>query len=99
FTTNFNSGHGKQYAADGKQVSSKEWNNRSVQDIMPTWRWWIRNKGSKLDASYDFDKAYNGGNSLQFSGDLKSGSVNNIMLYSTKLSIKDTTKIRVVYQS
>lgn len=99
FTSNFNSGHGEKYYADGKEVSTQEWNNRSVQDIMPTWRWWIRGKGSQLNGEYDFDKAYNGGNSLKFTGSLDANSENDIMLYSTKLSIKDSTKVRLVYQN
>lgn len=99
FTTSFNSGHGKQYFVDGKVASTQEWNNRSIQDIMPTWRWWIRGEGSKINVSYDFDQAYNGGNSLKFSGPLDANSVNNVMLYSTKLAITKSTKIRVVYQN
>lgn len=99
FTTNFNSGHGKQYFVDGKLSSSQEWNNRSVQDIMPTWRWWVRSEGSRINVSYDFDKAYNGGNSLKFSGPLSPNSSNDTMLYSTKLQITDNTKARVVYQN
>ncbi|SDN08324.1 Endo-beta-N-acetylglucosaminidase D [Fictibacillus solisalsi] len=98
FTTNFNSGHGKQYFVNGKAASNLEWNNRSIQDLMPTWRWWIRHEGSRINVSYDFEKAYNGGNSLKFSG-AKAGSVNDIMLYSTKLAITDSTKVRVVYQN
>ncbi|WP_176694399.1 discoidin domain-containing protein [Paraliobacillus sp. PM-2] len=99
FTTNFNSGHGKQYFINGKIASEREWNNRSIQDIMPTWRWWVRNEGSRINVSYDFDKAYNGGNSLAFSGPLDPGSINDTMLYSTKLSVTDATKVRVVYQN
>lgn len=99
FTTNFNSGHGKKYYANGEEVSAQEWNNRSVQDIMPTWRWWIRGEGSKLTGAYDFDKAYNGGNSLQFSGDLEANAENEVMLYSTKISVTDETKVRLVYQN
>ena len=95
FTTNFNSGHGKQYFVNGKIASDLEWNNRSIQDIMPTWRWWIRGEGSKINVSYDFDKAYNGGNSLKFSGALDANSDNDTMLYSTKLPITDSTKVRV----
>ncbi|MEH7119202.1 discoidin domain-containing protein [Neobacillus vireti] len=99
FTTNFNSGHGKQYFVNGKVASSLEWNNRSIQDIMPTWRWWIRNEGSRIKVAYDFDRAFNGGNSLEFSGALEPGSVNDTMLYSSKLPVTDTTKVRVVYQN
>ncbi|WP_422658870.1 endo-beta-N-acetylglucosaminidase [Paenibacillus sp. EC2-1] len=99
FTTNFNSGHGKQYFVDGKLSSSQEWNNRSVQDIMPTWRWWVRSEGSRINVSYDFDQAYNGGNSLKFSGTLSPNSKNDTLLYSTKLQVTDQTKVQVVYQN
>lgn len=99
FTTNFNSGHGKQYFVNGKIASELEWNNRSIQDIMPTWRWWTRHEGSRIHVSYDFDKAYNGGNSLKFSGTLDAGSVNDTMLYSTKLAVTNSTKVRLVYQN
>ncbi|MED4203600.1 endo-beta-N-acetylglucosaminidase [Neobacillus mesonae] len=99
FTTNFNSGHGKQYFVNGKIASELEWNNRSIQDIMPTWRWWTRHEGSRIQVSYDFDNAYNGGNSLKFSGSLDASSVNDTMLYSTKLPVTDSTKVRVVYQN
>lgn len=99
FTTNFNSGHGKQYFVNGTIASDLEWNNRSIQDVMPTWRWWIRSEGSRINVSYDFDKAYNGGNSLKFSGTLDANSENDTMLYSTKLPITDSTKVRVVYEN
>ncbi|GHH97894.1 endo-beta-N-acetylglucosaminidase [Neobacillus kokaensis] len=99
FTTNFNSGHGKQYFVNGKTASELEWNNRSIQDVMPTWRWWTRHEGSRIKVSYDFDKAYNGGTSLKFNGALDAGSVNDTMLYSTKLAVTDSTKVRVVYQN
>lgn len=99
FTTNFNSGHGKKYYTNGRKVSSQEWNNRSIQDVMPTWRWWIRGEGSRLNGEYDFERAYNGGNSLKFTGDLDTNSVNDIMLYSTKLPIDESTKVRLVYQN
>ncbi|MCR2822935.1 endo-beta-N-acetylglucosaminidase [Lederbergia panacisoli] len=99
FTSNFNSGHGKKYFADGKIVSNQEWNNRSIQDIMPTWRWWIRTEGSRMNVSYDFEKAFNGGNSLKFSGDLEANSINDVMLYSTKIPVSETTKLRLVYQN
>lgn len=99
FASSFNSGHGKKYYVNGEVASSQEWNNRSIQDIMPTWRWWIRNKGSRINAEYDFEKAFNGGNSLKFIGNLDANSENEIMLYSTKLPIEENTKVRLVYNN
>ena len=55
---------------DGKVSKDSEWNYRSVSGILPTWRWWQTSSGTKLQADYDFEDAYNGGNSLKFAGDL-----------------------------
>ena len=86
FHTSFNAGHGKNWFDKGTLIRQQTWNNRSIQDIMPTWRWWVRDvAGSRINVSYDFDDAWNGGNSLLFNGDLTANSYNNVMLYSTKL--------------
>ena len=52
-----------------------------------TWRWWVEHSedSAPLKGRYDFDQAYNGGNSLAFEGDLKANSSQNVMLYSTKI--------------
>lgn len=83
FTTNFNTGHGKQWFVDGELSRTVGWNNRSAQDILPTWTWTVQTEGSKLQGAYDFDDAYNGGNSVKFSGNLD--AANKIMLYSTQV--------------
>ena len=41
FVTNFNVGNGYSYYLNGTPISTTEWNNRSLQDIMPTYRWII----------------------------------------------------------
>lgn len=86
FVTNFNTGHGKKWFVDGTVSRTKEWNNRSVQDILPTWTWMVKDSadGKKLNGAYDFEDAYNGGNSVKFSGDLD--NTDTIMLYSTNVS-------------
>ena len=62
---------------------------------LPTWRWWVEHSedSAPLKGRYDFDQAYNGGNSLAFEGDLKANSSQNVMLYSTKIPVTETTKI------
>lgn len=86
FVTNFNTGHGKKWFVDGRLSRTKEWNNRSVQDILPTWTWLVKDSsdGKKLDGAYDFENAYNGGNSIKFTGTLD--NTDTIMLYSTDIS-------------
>lgn len=93
FVTNFNSGHGKKYYIDGVLSRDSAWSYQSNQDVMPTWTWIIDSGGSKLNGSYDFDDAYNGGTSICFSGALTGGKANDIMLYSTDLAINSSTKL------
>ena len=45
--------------------------------------WTVQTDGSKLQGAYDFDDAYNGGNSVKFTGNLDAS--NKIMLYSTQV--------------
>lgn len=98
FNSSFNTGHGKKWFVDGKLAKDGEWNYRSVAGILPTWRWWIESTGAKLKAAYDFDDAYNGGNSLRFSGDLAQSTKQEIKLYSTKIPLSDKSKLRVAHK-
>ena len=61
WVTNFNTGQGTFYAMDGEIVSAEPWNNLSLQDVLPTWRWIVHSDGTKLAPSIDFDDAYRGG--------------------------------------
>ena len=98
FYTSFNTGHGKKWFVDGKVSKDSEWNYRSVTGILPTWRWWIQSSGDKLKASYDFDDAYNGGSSLRFTGDIGQNTKQEMKLYSTKIPISTTSKLRVAHK-
>lgn len=101
FNTYFNTGHGRQWFIDGQVSKDAEWNSRGVQDILPTWRWWIRTEtgaGEALAAKYDFTDAYNSGNSIQFYGSLEKDNANRIMLYSTHLETGADTKLKVAYK-
>ncbi|SUO36316.1 endo-beta-N-acetylglucosaminidase [Streptococcus pneumoniae] len=49
-------------------------------------------QGKKLRAEYDFTDAYNGGNSLKFSGDVAGKTDQDVRLYSTKLEVTEKTK-------
>ena len=100
FNTSFNTGHGKYWFVDGKISKDGEWNYRSVSGYLPTWRWWVEHSedSTPLKGRYDFDQAYNGGNSLTFEGDLKANSSQNVMLYSTKIPVTETTKLSVSHK-
>lgn len=95
FITFFNAGHGHAFYVDGEKVKDSNWNNRSLMDIFPTYRWKI--EGSKnINISVDYSTAYYGGSSLKFTGKLKKGEESIITLYLTDLKIENTTQIESV---
>jgi endo-beta-N-acetylglucosaminidase D len=96
FFTNFNTGQGNLYALDGTVVANGGWNNLSVQDVLPTWRWIVHSDGTKLVPSLDWNDAYWGGTSLLISGTLD--AVNDIELYETNLPIDANTALALVYK-
>ncbi len=98
FVTHFNTGNGKGFYFDGKIVSNNEWYNRSLQDILPTWRWIVEGKEKTLTPNFSWDDSYFGGSSLKISGDIKKDYPNKILLYSTKLKLANSSEINIVYK-
>ncbi|MBN3524389.1 endo-beta-N-acetylglucosaminidase [Paenibacillus apiarius] len=99
FATHFNTGHGKQFAVLGDLVSNKTWNNLSLQDIMPTWRWITQSDGDPLKASFDFDRAYYGGSSLKLEGHLSPQNSTTAKLYAADLTVSEPTVVSATYFS
>ncbi|MCH1625215.1 endo-beta-N-acetylglucosaminidase [Ferdinandcohnia quinoae] len=99
FITHFNTGSGKFFAVDGEIKSKSEWNNRSLQDILPTWRWVKDSKGKALDVDFDWDTAYFGGSSLKISGKLSKENATHVKLYKTKLPVEKDTEISITYKT
>lgn len=99
FVSNFNTGQGKKYFIAGKLAKDSAWNNRSLQEYLPTWRWQIDSVGPKLKAGFDFEDAYNGGSSLKLIGDLAAKKANIIALYKTKLDINQASYLTLTYKS
>ncbi|MDO5410541.1 MAG: discoidin domain-containing protein [Lachnospiraceae bacterium] len=88
FVTNFSLGHGYSYFIDGEKVSEKDWNNRSMQDIMPTYRWTLdQEEGNELKPFIDYANAYYGGNSLKFFGTAAKDKTTTVKLYSSDLAV------------
>ncbi len=97
FTTNFNIGNGYNFFVNGEKVSSMDWNNRSLADVMPTYRWIIDNEGdNSLKASIDYSKAYYGGNSIKLAGNLKANTPSEIKLFSSDLKIENDTQFTTI---
>jgi endo-beta-N-acetylglucosaminidase D len=94
FITFFNAGHGYKFFIDGKVAKDSEWNNRSMMDVFPTYRWKI--DGNDVNISVDYSDAYYGGSSLKFEGKLKKDQETNVTLYITDLKINDNTTLESV---
>ncbi|MFI5530421.1 discoidin domain-containing protein [Kitasatospora sp. NPDC051853] len=97
FVTSFNGGQGDFWNSAGAQVSPTGWNNLSLQDVPPTYRWLVSSTGSKLTPSVDFTDAYEGGSSLRLTGRLD--AVNTLRLYQTRLPVAADTKLSVVLKT
>lgn len=109
FVTNFNTGHGMDYFMNGKIVSGSEWSNINLQDILPTWQWWVDTTGTKLQVDFDYGNTvekgekftykqvggYNGGSSLVMNGQLDAD--NFVRLYKTDLEVEESTKASITY--
>ena len=102
FVTNFCTGQGYDFYVNGEKLSYPElsatgWNNLSLQDVLPTWRWIVQSTGTKLTPEFDFTDAYYGGNSLKISGDLTGDNL--IKLYKANCLISFDTKIDIAFKT
>jgi hypothetical protein len=96
FATNFNTGQGTQFFIEGDPSSTTPWNNLSLQDVLPTWRWITRSTGALLDVGLTFDDAWWGGSSLAISG--TTDAPNELLLYETNLPADDFLAIELAYR-
>jgi mannosyl-glycoprotein endo-beta-N-acetylglucosaminidase len=96
WVTNFGTGQGHLYARRGQVLSNDDWNNLSLQDVLPTWRWIVRTTGTPLDVAIDFSDAFWGGSSLLVSGTLDAD--NDVLLYETSLPIASDTLLQLTFK-
>ena len=110
FLTNFNTGHGLDYMINGEKSNDEEWSNINIQDILPTWQWWMDTEGTKLGVEFDYGTeytkdtqdnytqvgAYNGGSSLVVNGKLD--SENLLRLYKTDLEVNENSKASLTFK-
>lgn len=97
FETSFCVGVGKHRFVEGVRQGTQDWYHSGVQSIMPTWRWWIENKGN-LAAEIDWDDAYNFGSSVKIAGTLTAGD-HLMRLYKTMIKVTDGGALRLVYKT
>ncbi|MFQ7171999.1 MAG: hypothetical protein ACLRQF_07850 [Thomasclavelia ramosa] len=63
-------------------MSETDWNNRSMADVLPTYRWMIENEGRILHADNpDLRNAFYGGNSMKLMkyGSRKKSTINYLV--------------------
>ncbi|KJK58494.1 endo-beta-N-acetylglucosaminidase [Saccharothrix sp. ST-888] len=97
FVTSFDTGQGDFYDSAGKRVSTGGWNNLSLQDVLPTYRWLVASSGNRLSPSIDFTDAYEGGSSLRLTGRLD--ATNTVRLYESRLPVNTGTRLSVVFRT
>ena len=99
FVTCFNTGQGESFHVQGQEMASFEWNNRSLQDVLPTWRWTADCPGTPLYPELDWSEAYWGGSCLKVSGDLYPGNPTVLYLYKTDLTISSGDRLFMAWKT
>ena len=97
--TNFNTGVGQFFAVNGQTLATGEWNNLSLQDVMPTWHWLDTSSdggSTKLTPNFDLTQAYYGGTSLSVMGNMT--AYNDLSLYATQLAVSGNSNLKIVYK-
>lgn len=96
FSSDMCVGMGKHRFVKGKKEGSRDWHHTGVQSVLPTWRWWIENRGN-LNVAIDWDDAYNLGSSYLFSGTLIAGN-HNVRLYRTSITLPEDVVVKVIFK-
>lgn len=90
FVTRFNLGNGRFFNKEGVTTWNHKWYNYGMQDLLPTWRWWVDNGDGKTvptDAvaiDFTFDDAWFAGSCLKLHGATKRSDVH---LFATKWNV------------
>ncbi|MEG2947652.1 MAG: discoidin domain-containing protein, partial [Bacteroidales bacterium] len=100
FFTAFGNGLGKHRFVNGKKEGTRDWFHIGMQDILPTWRWWITNNAiDALTVKQNWDDAYQFGSSYAITGKLTANQDHVMRLYKTQLTIESGDKFRFVYKT
>lgn len=100
FVTRFGLGNGQFFNEEGKTVFANEWYNIGVQDLLPTWRWWVLDDNGQIpedaiNCEFTFEDAWYAGSALKLSGATKKS---NIRMFKTDFTVTDGTDITVRYK-
>ncbi len=108
FVSHFNTGAGNAFFLAGERVSNTPWFNMGIQDILPTWQWWMEPKSGSFDRkaayaaplsiSYDRDLAFEGGSSLRVQGQIPAKGGVALRLYKMKVVLEeDLSSLQLVW--
>ena len=90
FVTRFNLGNGRFFNKNGVTTWNHKWYNYGMQDLLPTWRWWVDNGDGKtvpadaINLDFCYDDAWFAGSCLKVSGATKRSDVR---LFATKWNV------------
>ena len=102
FVTRFNLGNGRFFKNEGVTTWDHKWYNYGMQDLLPTWRWWIDNGDGKtvpadaINLDFCYDDAWFAGSCLKLHGATKRSDVR---LFATKWKVANTNdEFRLVFK-
>ncbi len=105
FITYFNLGNGRFFNYNGERQHDSEWYNISMQDYLPTWRWWFAKKllgreasdvpADGLKAEFVWDEAWMGGSTIRIHGNTSSEYLH---LFKTEFELKEGDEITFRYK-
>lgn len=103
FVTRFCTGTGERFFIEGQQACDRPWFDIGIQDLLPTWQWWVRDAtgapSTAVRVDYDHTVAYDGGSSLRLTGALGASQSATVRLYKTRLKLAATTNVSLVHRS
>ncbi len=102
FVTRFNLGNGRFFNNEGVTTWDHKWYNYGMQDLLPTWRWWIDNGDGKsvpadaINLDFCYDDAWFAGSCLKVHGATKRSDVR---LFATKWNVSAANdEFRLVFK-
>ena len=102
FVTRFNLGNGRFFNKEGETTWNHKWYNYGMQDLLPTWRWWVDNgDGATVPADaialdFTFDDAWFAGSCLKIHG---ATVRSDVRLFATKWNVASASdEFRLVFK-
>lgn len=102
FVTRFNLGNGRFFNNEGVTTWEHKWYNYGVQDLLPTWRWWIDNGDGKtvpadaINLDFTYDDAWFAGSCLKVHGKT---TRSDVRLFATKWNVANANdEFRLVFK-